>query len=206
MSKGQPPELLLEAASLGLLRLGENYVQECESKRSWLLEHGETRIDWVLLGHLQRNKLGRALRLFSRVWSLDSLELARKLAAAEADERPLEVLCEVELTGLPGRSGYSPEGLRRDWEQLLQLPGIQITGLMTVAAPGAPGPAFSACRELARELERRGGASLPRLSMGMSQDFEEAIREGSTEVRIGSALMGPRIDPDRGREPGLGAP
>lgn len=192
VTKGRPPELLREALGSGLQELGENYIQECSAKQSWLLREGLDRVSWHLLGHLQRNKAKRAAQLFSRISSLDSLGLARILSKAREGEPAIQVLCELELTGLPGRSGFRPAELERDWEELRELPGITVQGLMTVAAPGGGRAVFSACRELAERLSQVGGSPLPVLSMGMSQDFREAIEEGSTEVRIGSQLFGPR--------------
>jgi uncharacterized pyridoxal phosphate-containing UPF0001 family protein len=126
------------------------------------------------------------------VESLDSLELARLLSRARAGQEPLPVLCEVELTQLPSRTGFEPDRLEREWEELLALEGIAVQGLMTVAAPGGERRAFAACRALAERLVERGGRELPTLSMGMSGDFREAIAEGSTRVRIGSLLFGSR--------------
>jgi pyridoxal phosphate enzyme (YggS family) len=192
VTKGQPPELVLEATAAGLQSLGENYVQECAAKERWLRQAGAGPVSWHLLGHLQRNKARRAAGLFRWIESLDSLELARLLSAARAGSGPLIVLCEVELTQLPGRNGFEPDRLEREWEELLALDGIAVQGLMTVAAPGEGRRAFAACRSLAERLVARGGRALPTLSMGMSADFRDAIAEGSTRVRIGSLLFGDR--------------
>jgi hypothetical protein len=145
-----------------------------------------------LLGHLQRNKARRAAELFSVIESLDSLEVAQTLSRVREGRAPLSALCEVELTGLPNRTGFAPERLLADLPHLMELGGIELLGLMTVAAPGNAGPAFAAAREMLEKLRAISGLPLTTLSMGMSRDFEIAIAEGSTEVRIGSLLFGDR--------------
>ncbi len=192
MTKGQPLELVTLALGLGLTELGESYVQECRAKASELELQGSPQVGWHLLGHLQSNKTGRAARLFQTVESVDSLELARRLGRARVGLPPLPALLEVALTGLPGRSGLVPEALLGQLDDLLAVEGIVIEGLMTVALSGNPAPAFQACRQLLEQLRHRSGRTLPTLSMGMSQDFPVAIQEGSTEVRIGTRLFGPR--------------
>ncbi len=190
VSKGQPPEAVRAVLALGLRDLGENYLQECAAKAAQL--GGELQPTWHMLGHLQSNKAVRAAQIFSRVDSLDSLALARRLDRARPGPEPLRALCEVDFTGVPGRTGYRPELLSEELPELLRLPHLRIEGLMTVAAPEGAGAAFAACWELRSDLERRWGEELPVLSMGMSHDFEEAIAHGSTEVRIGTLLFGPR--------------
>ncbi len=187
MSKGHGLDRVRQALALGLDALGENYVQECEAKAA-----AAPGVRWHLLGHCQRNKAQRAARLFAAVETVDSLVLAARLSAARAGLDPLPVLCEVELTGLPGRSGFTAAALRAAFADLGQLPGIRIEGLMTVAGPGAGSVAFAACRALRDELSDRHGVPLPVLSMGMSHDFPVAIACGSTRVRIGQALFGAR--------------
>lgn len=192
VSKGQPAAVAWQAAALGMTSLGENYLQECSAKNQLLRESGAPPVQWHLLGHLQRNKAKRAAELFHMVESLDSLELARLLSRARQDQPRVPVLCEVELTGLARRTGFPPGRLEAEFSQLLDLDGIEVLGLMTVADPDTPGRAFSACRELLDRLRQLSGRRLPVLSMGMSGDFLTAIAEGSTEVRIGSLLFGAR--------------
>ncbi len=189
VSKGQPLALVQQGLELGLRDLGENYVQECSGKAQLL---GLAPVRWHLLGHLQKNKAARAAKLFHRVLTLDSLVLGRLLSRAREGQSALPVLCEVELTGLPGRGGYRPGDLDRELGELARLPGIKIEGLMTVADPARPRAAFEGLRELRDRLARTGPLPLAELSMGMSQDFRDAIAEGSTEVRVGSLLFGPR--------------
>jgi PLP dependent protein len=177
---------------VGLTSLGENYVQECQEKDRFLRATGAPAVSWHLLGHLQRNKVGRAAQLFQLVAGVDSLGLAQKVSAARSGQPPIRVLCEVELTGLPNRTGFQPAQLREAMPQLIELEGISVEGLMTVAAPQAPREAFSACRKLAEQMRQLSGLALSTLSMGMSGDFQAAIAEGSTEVRIGTLLFGDR--------------
>jgi pyridoxal phosphate enzyme (YggS family) len=192
VTKGHPAETAELATMVGLTRLGENYVQECQEKDRFLRATGAPMVSWHLLGHLQRNKVGRAAQLFQSVASVDSLTVAQKLSAARSGQPPLQVLCEVELTALPNRTGFLPAQLEADLPQLIQLEGISLQGLMTVAAPQRPEEAFSACRQLTERLRAQSELALPILSMGMSGDFQAAISEGSTQVRIGTLLFGDR--------------
>jgi pyridoxal phosphate enzyme (YggS family) len=192
VTKGHSAEMAELATMVGLTRLGENYVQECQEKDRFLRATGAPRVSWHLLGHLQRNKVGRAFQLFHSVESVDSLRLAQKLSSARAGQPPIQFLCEVELTGLPNRTGFQPGQLEADLPQLIELEGVRLEGLMTVAAPQRPQEAFSTCRQLVERLRTLSGLALPRLSMGMSGDFQAAISEGSTEVRIGTLLFGDR--------------
>ncbi|MGA8207622.1 MAG: YggS family pyridoxal phosphate-dependent enzyme [Candidatus Dormiibacterota bacterium] len=195
VTKGHPAETAELATMVGLTRLGENYVQECQEKDRFLRATGAPAVSWHLLGHLQRNKVARAAQLFQSVASVDSLELARKLSAARSGQPPLPVLCEVELTGLPNRTGFQPAQLQEAMPQLVELAGIAVDGLMTVAAPHTPRATFSACRKLAEGMRELSGLALSTLSMGMTGDFQAAIAEGSTEVRIGTLLFGDRQAP-----------
>ncbi len=197
VTKGQPLEVVREAVAHGLGELGENYVQECSEKAD-LLGPAEG-VRWHLIGHLQRNKARRAARLFQMVESVDSVALAGLLAAAvPSPGPPLLVLLEVELTGIPTRSGVGERELFPAAEAVAQLPALRLSGLMTVASQERPGREFSRCRELRDRLQDELGMELPVLSMGMSSDFETAIQEGSTEVRIGTLLLGPRPQPPSG--------
>jgi len=180
----------------GQVALGENYLQECDGKARALQALGLEPVRWHLLGHLQRNKVRRAAELFSVIESVDSLELAQRLSAARTGQERLPVLCEVELTGRPQRTGFAAQQLLAEFSQIADLQGIEVRGLMTVAAPESPGEAFSAARGLLEKLRELSDLPLPTLSMGMSGDFRAAIAEGSTEVRIGSRLFGER--PARG--------
>ena len=198
VSKTQPVEAVAAAVRAGLRHVGENRVQEANEKLPALrqLLGGQTPMPVChLVGHLQTNKAGAAVGLFDRIDALDSLKLghalSRRLAGAG---RELPVLLEVYVGDDPNRPGLRPEGIEDTVGQLLEVPGLRIEGLMTVAPLGSPpGPAFRQVHEIKLRLAQ----AFPRvhfgvLSMGMSEDFPVAIQEGSTEVRIGTALFGPR--------------
>lgn len=192
VTKGQPEAVAAAALAEGLTALGENYVQECSTKDLHLAASGQPRPRWHMLGHLQRNKVRIAADLFSLIETVDSLALARSISAAREGRDPLPILCEVDFTGLPGRKGYAPEQLEAELAELERLPGIVVRGLMTVAARERPALGFQACRALRDRLSDLGGLELPVLSMGMSEDFRDAIAAGSTQVRVGTLLFGPR--------------
>ena len=196
-SKGVAAERLREAAAAGLRQLGENRVQEARSKMLALADV-EPRIEWHLIGHLQSNKAKPAAALFDWVHSVDSPALARELdrRAAESGRR-LTVLVEVNTGGEASKFGVPPDGVGELIETLSACSALEPRGLMTVGPLTAdPDRARQAFRALARALEevRRAGpgARLDQLSMGMSGDFEIAIEEGATIVRVGTALFGPR--------------
>jgi pyridoxal phosphate enzyme (YggS family) len=202
VSKTVEPARIKEAYSAGLRIFGENRVQEFESKSAALGELEDT--EWHLIGHLQSNKAKKAAELFHAVDSVDSLRLAEKLnqAAAEADKR-LDVLIEIKVGEEENKAGIpldSPE-----LESLLraapQLANVQIRGLMTVPPftdnPEGARPYFRILRDLRDQIAARKlpGIAMDVLSMGMSHDFEVAIEEGSSCVRVGTAIFGTRPKP-----------
>lgn len=193
VSKGQPPEAVQEAARLGQTLFGENKVQEAKAKIP--LCPGKLR--WQMIGHLQTNKCRDAVELFEMIQSVDSLYVAEELnKRAELASRTVKILLEVSIAGEASKFGYKTEQLLAEFEALNRLPRLEIHGLMTVPpwspTPEKVRPVFRKLRELKEECERRLGAPLPHLSMGMSGDFEVAIEEGATMVRIGTALFGER--------------
>jgi PLP dependent protein len=196
ITKSQPPERVCAAAALGLSLFGENKVQEAKAKIP--LCPGKVR--WHMVGHLQTNKCRDAIGLFEMVQSVDSLHVAEELnKRADQAAKTLPVLLEVNAVGEASKFGYPPERLLAELEKLNALPRLEIHGLMTVP-PWAPDPEkvrpiFRQMRELKERCEQRLGAPLPHLSMGMTGDFEVAIEEGATMVRIGTALFGERIKP-----------
>ena len=192
--KTQPPGVVAAAVALGLLDLGENRVQEAEIHQRDV-PRGAVR--WHMIGHLQRNKVNRALELFDDLHGLDDFELGGAIARrAVALGRVVPVLVEVNVSGEASKFGMEPDALPELLERLAALEGLELRGLMTVGAPVArPEDArggFALLRGLREDGERRLGRPLPDLSMGMSGDFEVAIEEGATLVRIGSALFGER--------------
>jgi len=194
VTKGVEAELVREAFRLGARELGESRVQEAEPKIG-LVGPGPR---WHLIGHLQTNKAKRAVSLFEEIHSIDSERLADEVAkrAAEASRAPV-VWIEVNTSGDPGKHGVPPDGALALIERVAARPELRTAGLMTIG-PLAGGEAgarasFRALRTLRDEAIARG--ALPPeagLSMGMSDDFEAAIEEGATIVRVGSALFGSR--------------
>ena len=189
VTKGHPPEMLLAAYDAGLRLFGESYAQELAEKAAAVAHLPGTGIR--LIGHLQRNKAALAVRHAASVDTVDSARLARTLArlAAEAG-RQLPVLIQVNLGGEAQKSGCTPEELPALVAEVRALGALSLRGLFTVPPhdedPERARPFFRRLRELAAD----GG--LRELSMGMTHDFEVAVEEGATMVRIGTALFGPR--------------
>lgn len=182
VTKVFPVEVLLEAYSLGMREFGENYVQEFERKFPFV--GGCEGARFHLIGHLQSNKAKKAAEMFDVIQTIDSAKLARRL------EKPMEVMIEVKLSEEESKHGAAPEELGALVEAVRATPGLRLTGLMTM-------PPWSEDAEVARPYFRklRGLAEqygLTQLSMGMSHDLEVAIEEGSTMVRVGTALFGSR--------------
>ena len=199
VSKTFPGEAILEAMSLGLTLFGENRVQEWASKAPVLGLKRESAV-CHLIGHLQSNKAQRAAELFDGIDSLDSLRLAERLnhAAGQLGKR-LRVLVEVKLSSEETKSGLDPEAAETAefLEALPSLSHLEVRGLMTIAPWGAPEEETRACFRSLRMLRERWAGAHPRLnlsvlSMGMSGDFDLAIAEGATRIRVGTALFGKR--------------
>jgi pyridoxal phosphate enzyme (YggS family) len=203
VSKTFPAEAIRSAYHAGLRHFGENRVQEWESKQARLADLQAT---WHLIGHLQSNKARRAAHLFDRVDSVDSFALAQKLdaslameaaeAGAAASGKRLQVLIEVRLGDEATKSGVAESDLPKLAEDVAGLAHLELLGLMTIPPfldePEEVRSYFAKLRELRDRLVPRVGQSLPVLSMGMSHDFQLAIEEGATEIRIGTALFGVR--------------
>ncbi|MDE3068734.1 MAG: YggS family pyridoxal phosphate-dependent enzyme [Verrucomicrobiota bacterium] len=193
VSKTRPPETIRAAADCGQLLFGENKIQEAKAKIP--LCPGKAR--WHFIGHLQSNKCRDAVALFEMIQSVDSLALALQLAErCEQAAKTMPVLLEVNVAGEASKFGYRPEQLLAELKELNSLPRLEIQGLMTVppfvSRAERARPHFRRLRELKTRCEDLLGAPLPHLSMGMSADFETAIEEGATMVRIGTALFGAR--------------
>ena len=199
VTKTQPAEKIIAAYEAGLGCFGENRVQEFAAKREQLT--GLKDATFALIGKLQSNKVNKAVELFSAIHSVDSIRLAERINAAigHSQKEPLPVAIEIN-TGDPAKAGLSPEA--PELEQLLnaapRLPHLRIHGLMTIPpfteAPEEARPYFRRLRELRDRIavRRLPGISMELLSMGMSHDFEVAIEEGSTCVRVGTAIFGER--------------
>lgn len=173
---------------------GENRVQEAESKRK---AYGQSRIPWRLIGHLQANKARKALEIFDTIDSIDTPALAERLGRiAKELGKIIPVLIEVNTSGEESKSGVAPENFMPLLDAVISQENLRLDGFMTV------GPitddeseirrAFASLRRLSENAREKSGLALPVLSMGMSGDFESAILEGSTLVRIGTLLFGPR--------------
>ena len=193
VSKTYPPAVIQEAWNSGQHVFGENRVQDALPKIAELPAEAE----WHFIGHLQSNKIRKALPAFTLIHGVDNLELAQQINRI-AGEMGLtaNILLEINVSGEASKFGFSPADLRQNLEGLLCLPNIRINGLMTMAPysedPETARPVFSKLRILRDELAAQSGQALPELSMGMSGDFEVAIQEGATIVRIGSSIFGHR--------------
>ncbi len=193
ISKTYGPDRVREAAACGLRIFGENKVQEAEAK----VPECPGQLSWHLVGHLQSNKAARAVALFDQIHSVDSLKLLQRLeAAAAAEGQRLPVLLEVNVSGEASKFGLPPAAVPELLAHAPELDLVQIAGLMTMP-PLTPDPErarhfFRRLRELRDEWSGASGLPLAELSMGMSHDFEVAIEEGATWIRVGTALFGER--------------
>ena len=188
VTKVFPAAVIRDGYEAGLRDFGENYVQEFETKASEVQDLAGARFH--LIGHLQSNKAKKASELFSVIQTVDSPKLARRLDEAG---RPLDIMLEVKLSGEDAKSGAGPEELALLIEAARATRNLRLVGLMTMPPwsdePEPSRPYFRRLRELASQF------GLPQLSMGMSHDFEVAIEEGATHIRVGTALFGKRKKP-----------
>ncbi len=193
VTKTHGPEVVRDAFDAGIRIMGENRVQEAAAK----IPQSPSGPDWHLIGHLQKNKIRAALPLFTFFHSVDTPELLANIEriAGECDASP-HILFEVNVSGEASKFGLKPANLPAIIEQALSLRHVTLEGFMTMA-PFSPNPEdsrphFARLRELRDEMETKFNISLPRLSMGMSGDYEVAIEEGATWIRVGTALFGDR--------------
>jgi PLP dependent protein len=200
VSKTVPPDALRDAVAAGLDLLGENRVQEAVAK---VPEVPGAR--WHLVGPLQSNKAHPALEVFDAIESVDSVKLARRLDRLVPETRPgrrYPILVEVNVDRDPAKAGFTPDAVHAAMAELTALPHLEVRGLMTVGRlttdPGEARRTFAGLRELAERCRSRWPELGPELSMGMSDDFEVAIEEGATIVRVGRALFGERPGHDHG--------
>jgi len=199
VSKTHPAESISEAYEAGLRHFGENRVQEWEAKRPHLENLQAT---WHLIGHLQSNKSARAAKVFDSVDSIDDFAVAQRLDHARVEpnaKNKLRVLIEVRVENEATKTGAEVHTVPKLLEQLAQLKNLEVAGLMCIPPfledPEKVRPYFQRLRKLRDDLAASTGLPLPVLSMGMSHDFEIAIQEGATEVRIGTAIFGTRPKP-----------
>lgn len=194
VSKTHPAEVVDEAVAAGALDLGENRVQEAQAKKPGVRE-----AKWHLIGPLQRNKARVALEVFDVIHTIDRPEIARRLQFLLEEhwpDRVLDVLLEVNVGEESQKAGVSPEDLRELLDEVRTHDRLVVRGLMAIppfaAEPEASRPHFRSLRELRDRMEKETGRPLPELSMGMSHDFEIAVAEGATLVRVGTAIFGAR--------------
>jgi len=196
ITKGVPVELIREAIDQGVLHLGENKVQETLARYDVLNVYAAAaghKLLWHMVGHLQSNKAKDAVRLFDVIHSVDTIRLAEEIdKAASRRGKVQDILLEVNVSGEASKYGFAPRDVKNAVQNLTALPRIRILGLMTVAPivadPEKARPYFRALKELALDLFVHG----PILSMGMTDDFEVAVEEGATHVRIGRGIFGSR--------------
>ena len=196
VSKTHPASAIREAYEAGVRHFGENRVQEWEGKRAGTEGLGA---NWHLIGHLQSNKTARAAKLFHSIDSVDDFEIAKRLDRARAEAGitgKLRVLIEVRIAPEETKSGVEISELMASAEKIADLPRLELAGLMCIPPfleeAERVRPFFRRLRELREDVAKKLGLALPVLSMGMSHDFEVAIEEGATEVRVGTALFGTR--------------
>jgi len=198
VSKGVDPSQVLAATGSGVTDFGENRVQEALPKITHVRLQVAEAVRWHLVGHLQRNKARQAVPLFDVIHSVDSVALAIAVdERARQAGRICDVLVQVNVASEPQKFGIAPDAVLTTLQSLIALSGIRVVGLMTIAPqvdhPEVARSVFRRLRELRDEAARAGGVSaLVHLSMGMSEDFEVAVEEGATMVRIGRAIFGPR--------------
>ena len=198
VSKTHPAEKVQAVFEAGQILFGESRVQEARTKIPLL----PSRLRWHFIGHLQKNKIRHALPLFEMFHGIDSLALAQDMRRiADEDGMQPRILLEVNVAGEASKHGFTPEAVRRDLEEILSLGRLTVEGLMTIPplAPEAEASRryFVALRQLRDRLEAEFDLRLPQLSMGMSGDYEIAIEEGATLVRVGTAIFGERSRPKR---------
>jgi pyridoxal phosphate enzyme (YggS family) len=186
-------DVIKEALSAGMRDFGENYVNEFCQKYA---EFSGEDIRWHFIGHLQRNKVKEIIGKTTLIHSVDSVRLAEEISRrAEASGRNVDVLIEVNTSGEESKFGAQPEETASLVTALAKIPNISVSGLMTIgpflADPELSRPAFRLLREL-RDAIQKDGIAIPHLSMGMTNDFEIAIEEGATIIRVGTALFGTR--------------
>jgi len=195
VTKSVDDERIMEAIEAGVDMIGENYVQEAKRK----IEKMGRKVPWHMIGHLQTNKAKYAVRLFDLVHSVNRIGLAQELARRSSQAGLVSrVLIEVNLSGEPTKSGAPPDQALSLIRECSRIPGLSIQGLMTMAPwsdnPEDARPIFRGLRQLRDRIsgEKIEGISMKELSMGMSDDFQVAIEEGATIVRIGRRLFGER--------------
>jgi pyridoxal phosphate enzyme (YggS family) len=205
VTKTFAPQIIEGAVTAGLREFGENRVQEAEPKITWFRDKG-IHLKWHMVGHLQRNKVKKAIHLFDIIHSVDSLRLAREISRrCESAEMTIPILLEVNVSGETSKYGFRVTEKKQEGrffhavEEITALPSLDLQGLMTMAPFGAPEQEVRSCFRRLNSLQNKLREKFPEerwrhLSMGMTDDFEVAIEEGATIIRIGRAIFGERTD------------
>lgn len=207
VSKTHPAETILEAIEAGVQHFGENRVEESQAKLPEVMARTSTRVTWHMIGHVQSRKAKDVAPLFDIVHSVDSAKLARRLAAALPEGRILRVLLQMNVSGEASKEGLDAarwqadpavcQRLAQEAREILAQPGLDVCGLMTIAPivddPKIARPVFASLRGLREVLAETLNHPLPHLSMGMTDDYNIAIEEGATLVRVGRAIFGERL-------------
>lgn len=186
-----------QAFNCGVTEYGENRVQDALKKQSEVPPHMADKIHWHLIGHLQTNKAKKVVGRFSLIHSIDSMHLAEEVSREAVKQGIVQpILLQAKIVEDENKGGYAPDDLRRDFSVLTSLPGLQVRGLMTMAPfttdVSIQRTCFNGLRQLRDELQQTSGVPLAELSMGMTEDWQEAIRCGATMVRIGRGIFGDR--------------
>lgn len=205
VTKTISPQVIEEALTAGLREFAENRVQEAEPKAEWFRQR-DIDLKWHLVGHLQRNKVKKAIHLFDIIHSVDSVRLAREISRrCQTAQKTMPILLEVNVSGETSKYGFPTQNGNDEQEaqffgaleEITALPNLEVQGLMTMAPFGAPEEAIRSCFRHLRSLLSRLREKVPdkgwrHLSMGMTDDFEVAIEEGATIIRVGRAIFGER--------------
>jgi pyridoxal phosphate enzyme (YggS family) len=199
ITKGVEPDPIAEVIAAGIIDLGESKVQEAMPKVAAVATPlSMPHVRWHMVGHLQRNKVQQAIRIFSVIHSVDSKRLAADLSSRATGGGSIEILLQVNVAGEPRKFGIAQRDTTAIVREIGEMPGLRVIGLMTIAPqtedPETVRPVFRRLRELRDEVRSSGiaGSEFVHLSMGMTDDFEVAIEEGATMVRIGRAIFGER--------------
>ncbi len=195
VSKGATPDMVMEAFRSGVTEFGENRVVDFLKKKNEMPEMVQDKIHWHFIGHLQTNKVNKVVGEVTLIHSIDSLRLAQEVSL-QAEKKGLvqSVLLQVKMLEDPAKSGFTPNELRSQFAELQKLSSIKVCGLMTISPNTTDATIWHNCFEglklLRDELQMQFDIELKELSMGMTQDYEEALACGSTMVRIGRAIFG----------------
>ena len=200
-TKGVEPKRVKEAIASGVRVFGENYVQEAQEK---IQKTRRKNISWHFIGHLQKNKAKQAVELFDMIQTVDSIALAKELSKkAKTAKKPIDVLIEINLAGEKTKAGVAAKNLSKLVHEMAKLENLNLKGLMALPPyyedPEMSRPFFVTLRRLAERINKENipGVTMRELSMGMSNDFEVAIEEGATLVRVGTAIFGEREAPGK---------